>query len=156
MTVEQGVAGDLCRVFLKPIHGLTLCSPSLPLFCPSLERPSPADIWPPQPPAWPPSVPGTWPHTVSSASQSPYWLAPCRGWLCPVSANIEHTEINIITNPLACVTTSYSLPSAGVKTLTELLQTVDAENIQIRGTRTSSSVKKSIHMAFSGAVTSAI
>lgn len=91
----------------KPIHILTLCSPSLPQFCPSLERPSPFDIWPPQPPVWPPSVPGTWPHIVSSASQSLYWLVPCRGWPCLVSKNVEQTRMSVLFIAFAFVTTSY-------------------------------------------------
>lgn len=67
----------------------TVCSPSLPLSCPSPERPSPVDTWPPQPPARPPSAPGRWPRTASSASQSPCWLFPCPQWQSLVSGGVK-------------------------------------------------------------------
>lgn len=55
----------------------TLCSPFLPLSCPSPGRPSHADTWPPRLLAGLLSVPGRWLHTASSAYQSPCLLAPC-------------------------------------------------------------------------------
>lgn len=63
----------------------TVCSPSLPLSCPSPGRPSHADIWPPRLLAGLPSALGRWLHTASSEYQSPCWLAPCLEWQSPVS-----------------------------------------------------------------------
>lgn len=68
---------------------VTVCSPSLPLSCPSPGRPSHADTWPPRPLAGLPSAPGRWLHTASSAYQSPCWLAPCPEWLSLVSDGRE-------------------------------------------------------------------
>lgn len=64
---------------------LTVCSPSLPLSCPSPERPSRVDTWPPRPLAGPPSAPERWPRTASSAYRSLCWLAPCPEWQSLVS-----------------------------------------------------------------------